>query len=37
LYVVDEAEQSQVLAARDVKDDNLLRWYQRFGHLNLRD
>lgn len=37
LYVVDEAEQSQILAARDVKDDNLLRWHQRFGHLNLRD
>lgn len=37
LYVVDEAEQSQVLATSDVKNDNLLRWHQRFGHLNLRD
>ncbi|KMQ83288.1 transposon ty5-1 protein [Lasius niger] len=37
LYVVDEAEQSQILEASDVKDNNLLRWHQRFGHLNLRN
>lgn len=37
LYIVDEAKQSRALAVRDIENDNLLRWHQRFGHLNLRD
>jgi len=37
LYIVDETDQSQVLTARSLEDDNLLRWHQRFGHLNVKD
>lgn len=35
LYVVNEAEQSRVLITQDIGKDSLLRWHQRFGHLNL--
>lgn len=37
LYIVDEAKQTQALAVRNIEEDNLLRWHQRFGHLNVSD
>lgn len=37
LYIVDEAEQSRALAVHNTESDNLSRWHQRYGHLNLKD
>lgn len=36
LYVVDETN-NRAMATRDVNDDKMTRWHQRYGHLNISD
>lgn len=36
LYIIDD-ETNQALSAKHETDENLLKWHQRYGHININD